>query len=560
MKTLRSASLHQPSKFFRFFPELLLGLTFVIPLTVTLSPELMAQAAPATRLSGDVVDSSAAYVPGAQVDLVMSGTQFTRHTMTNGEGRFVFDLVPPGNYELNVSANGFAAFHQSGIQLDVNVPANLKVRLTVRGAVQQVNVIENAPMIDTESGTLRQVVNERYIQEMPLEGRNAAALVFMAPGTVTGKGTDRAPYASTSDTIAVSVNGTYGNQVAYKLDGATHEDNISNLNAAFPNPDALAEFSVETNNFDARYGGSGGAVVNIVTKSGTNSLHGSLFEYLRNGALNATNYFASQKDALKRNQFGGSSGGPVIHDKLFYFGWYQGTTIANTSNANTAFVPTDAQRRGDFSAVNKQLVNPFTKAPFPGNQVRVSSFASALFGKIPTSSDPTGKLLYAVPSEIRDHQGLAKLDYNLGKHQLSGSFFYVHYSDPGWNGGNTLLNHKIGQLQTTKEFKVSDTWTISSSLLNSATFDGLNLDSIQTRTAPFSIFDFGTINATKPAEQFQETGLNVTGFSGWGTGGSQPPGEWIRGNYEISDAVTWLRQNHVLHMGATYTPYAKFDS
>src|SRR5438874_2676521 len=110
------------------------------------------QVAANALLTGVVVGRSSAYVPGAQVDLVMSGTQFTRHTITNGEGWFVFDLVPPGNYELNVSANGFAAFHQSGIQLDVNVPANLKVRLTVRGAVQQVNVIENAPMIDTESG------------------------------------------------------------------------------------------------------------------------------------------------------------------------------------------------------------------------------------------------------------------------------------------------------------------------------------------------------------------------------------------------------------------------
>jgi hypothetical protein len=560
MKALLCAFLPVSPDFVRFCFRTRAGLASALGMALFLGGVINAQVVPTTRLSGGVVDSSGAYVPGAQVDLIMSGTQVARHSRTNGEGRFVFDLVPPGSYELDVSANGFATFHQSGIQLDVNVPADVKVRLTVRGAVQQVNVVENAPMIDTESGTLRQVVNERYIHEMPLEGRNAAALVFMAPGTVTGKGTDKAGYASTSDTIAVSVNGTYGNQVAYKLDGATHEDNITNLNAAFPNPDALAEFSVETNNFDARYGGSGGAVVNIVTKSGTNSLHGSLFEYLRNGALNATNYFASQKDALKRNQFGGSIGGPIVHDKLFYFGSYEGTTIASTSNANTAFVPTDAERRGDFSAIKKQLVNPFTKAPFAGNQVPVSSFASALFSKVPNSSDPTGKLLYAVPTEIRDHQGLAKLDYNAGKHQLSGSFFYVHYSDPGWNGGNTLLNYKIGQLQTTKEFKVSDTWTISSSLLNSATFDGLNLDSIQTRTAPFSIFDFANINATKPADQFLETGLSVTGFSGWGSGGSQPPGEWIRGNYEVSDVVTWVRGNHMMHMGATYTPYAKFDS
>jgi len=559
MKTLRLTFLCFQS-LSKFCAGICRGLACALAATLLLGGFLAAQVAPTTRLSGEVLDSSGASVPGAHVDLISSGTEAVRHASTSGDGRFVFDLVPPGSYELNVSANGFATFHQSGIQLDVNVPADITVHLTVRGAVQHVNVVENAPMIDTESGTLRQVVNERYIHEMPLEGRNAAALVFMAPGTVTGKGTDRAPYASTSNTIAVSVNGTYGNQVAYKLDGATHEDNITNLNAAFPNPDALAEFSVETNNFDARYGGSGGAVVNIVTKSGTNRLHGSLFEYLRNGALNATNFFASQKDALKRNQFGGSIGGPILRDKLFYFGSYQGTTIASTSNANTAFVPTDAQRRGDFSAVTKQLVDPFTKTPFPGNQVPVSSFASALFGKVPTTADPAGKLLYAVPTEIRDHQGLAKLDYNSGKHQLSGSFFYVRYSDPGWNGGNTLLNYKIGQLQTTKEFKVSDTWTLSSSLLNSVTFDGLHLDSIQTRTAPFSIFDFAAINAAKPAEQFLETGLNVTGFSGWGTGGSQPPGEWIRANYEVSDVVTWVRGNHMMHMGATYNPYEKFDS
>ena len=560
MKSLRRAFLRfYPHSLTRFIVHRCAELAIALIMTFMLGGLLTAQVAPTTRLSGEVMDSSGAYVPGAQVDLIMSGTQAVRHASTNGEGRFIFDLVPPGSYELNVAANGFATFHQSGIQLDVNVPADVKVKLTVRGAVQQVNVIENAPMIDAESGTLRQVVNERYIHEMPLEGRNAADLVFMAPGTVTGKGTDKAGYASNSATIAVSVNGTYGNQVAYKLDGATHEDNISNLNAAFPNPDALAEFSVETNNFDARYGGSGGAVVNIVTKSGTNSLHGSLFEYLRNNALNAKNYFATQ-DSLKRNQFGGSIGGPIIHDKLFYFGSYQGTTIASSSNAPQTLVPTDAERRGDFSAIKTALKDPFTKALFPGNQVPVSSFASALFSKIPTSSDPAGILHYATPSEIRDHQGLAKLDYNMGRHQLSGSFFYVHYSDPGWGADGTLLNYKIGQLQTTKEYKVSDTWTISSTLLNSATFDGLNLDSIQTRTAPFSIFDFATINATKPAAQFQETGLNVTGFPGWGTGGSQPPGEWIRGNYELSDVVTWMRGNHMFHMGATYTPYQKFDS
>src|SRR5437868_6222678 len=200
MSTFRLLLTASPSSFRRLFRESLAEVTSVVVMLFTVSLGLMSQVAPTTKLSGEVVDSSGAYLPGAKIDLVMSGTQFTRHTVTNGEGRFVVDLLPPGAYELNVSGNGFATFHQSGIQLDVNVPANLKVSLTVRGTVQQVNVIENTPMLDTESGTLRQVVNERYIHEMPLEGRNAAALVFMAPGTVAGKGTDRATYASTSDT------------------------------------------------------------------------------------------------------------------------------------------------------------------------------------------------------------------------------------------------------------------------------------------------------------------------------------------------------------------------
>ena len=302
-----------------------------------------------------------------------------------------------------------------------------------------------------------------------MNGGNAATLVYMAPGTVQGKGADVGSYATNSDMIAVSVNGTYGDQVSHKLDGASHQDNITNLNAAFPNPDALAEFSVQTNNFDAQYGGAGGAVVNIVTKSGSNSLHGSWFEYLRNGNLNARNFFAPEQDALKCNQFGGSVGGPILKNRLFYFGSYQGTTINNTSFGNTAFAPTAAQRLGDFSS-SKQIVNAATNQPFTGNQIPsnlISPIAAAILQKVPTSSDPTGKLLYAVPSNIRNHQGLAKADYNVGAHQISGSFFYIHYSDPGWNGDDTLLRYKIGQRQTTDEGKISDTWTITPHLLNS---------------------------------------------------------------------------------------------
>jgi hypothetical protein len=418
---------------FTQYPPLSLR-SLAVCLSLIAGGPLAAQIAPTTTLSGTISDLSGAVIPNAEADLVNTATKFIKHAKSDGQGRFLFSLVPPGKYDLAVNAIGFSVYRQSGITLDVNLPATLGITLSVSGAAEQVTVQANAQMVDTETGTIRQVVTQKYIEDLPLNGRNAAGLVYMAPGTVTGKGTDVAGYASTGDTIAVSVNGTYGNQVSYKLDGATHQDSITNLNAAFPNPDALSEFSVETNNFDARYGGSGGAVVNIVTKSGTNELHGSLFEYQRNGDLNARNFFAATHDALKRNQFGGAVGGPAIKNKLFYFGSYQGTTINNTSFGNTAFVPTAAQRNGDFSG-SKTIINPFANnAAFPGNQIPanlISPVAAAILQKVPVTSDPTGKLLYAVPTIQRNHQALTKLDYNSSRHQVSGSFFYIHYTDPG---------------------------------------------------------------------------------------------------------------------------------
>src|SRR6266851_9405198 len=520
------------------------------------------QTAPTTSLSGSVLDSTGSAVANAALELRNTGTHFTKRSTSDTQGRFLFNLIPPGVYDLTVAVSGFTTVTQKGITLDVDVPGAVQVKLSVAGSAQQITVTAESPMVDSESGTLRQVVSEQYIQELPLNGRNAATLVFMAPGTVVGKGTDSGTYATTSDTIAVSVNGTFGDQVAYKLDGASHQDNISNLNAAFPNPDALSEFSVQTNNFDAQYGGSGGAIVNIVTKSGTNMLHGSMFEYIRNGDLNARNFFAPQADAIKRNQFGGAIGGPVKTDKLFFFSSYQGTIISNITYSNTAFVPSAAQKTGDFTG-SRAITDPDSKQAFPGNLIpasRIAPIAASLLTKVPTATDPSGRQLYALPSHSDNHQVLAKVDYNANAHQLTASYFRIHYTDPGWDGGRTLLNYKIGQDQTTHSFKAGDTWAITPTLLNSLTFSGLILDSVQTRTAPFSIFDFGNIAAAKPEPQFQETGITVTSFSGWGSGGTQPPGEWVRNNFEISEVLSWNRGGHAIRVGTQFTPYTKFDS
>jgi len=524
---------------------------------------LFGQAAPTTSLSGSVADQSGAAVPSAALELTNVATHWTRKTASDQQGRFQFTLVPPGRYDLHLTAAGFASVRQEGIQLDADVPATVRLTVSVAASVTQITIKEDAPMVDAQSGTVRQVVGEAYIQDLPLNGRNAAALVYMAPGTVIGKGTDTATYATTDDTLAVSANGTMGNQVAYKLDGASHQDNITNLNAAFPNPDALSQFTVETNNFDAKYGGSGGAVVNIVTRSGGNQVHGTVFEFLRNGDLNARNFFAPQQDAIKRNQFGGTLGGPIRRDKLFFFGSWQRTVLRNVTYSNTAFVPTAAERTGDFSAKAGTIKDPTTGVAIPTKIIPatlLSPIALAMMPHIPTSTDPTGKLLYAQPQSRDNQQFLGKIDYNAGAHQISASYFRIHFTDDGWDGGQTLLNYKIGQDQMTHSFKAGDTWTLTPHLVNSLTFAGLVLDSTQTRTAPFSIFDFGAINVTKPEARFQETGVTVTSYSGWGSGGTQPPGDWLRDNLEVSEILTYMRGAHSMHFGGSFVPWSRFDS
>jgi hypothetical protein len=524
------------------------------------APFLSSQVLPTATLDGAVTDPSGAVIPGAAVQAVNVATSVTKQTTSDAQGRFQFSFLLPGTYQLNVTAKGFNVYHQTGITLDVNAPATVNVRLGLASTSTEITVSANAEMIDTQSSTLHQIVGRQYLENLPLDGRNAATLVTMAPGVVTSPGEYNDSYANSGNEVAYSVNGNYGDQVSYNLDGAPHEDLISNLNATFPNPDALAEFSVQTNNFDARFGGVGGAIVNIVTKSGTNQIHGDLFEYVRNGDLNAINYFATTEDKLKRNQFGGVIGGPILKDRLFYFASFQGTTINNISEGNLAVVPTAAERQGIFpSPIN----NPATGQPFLNNQIPQSSWNTLsmnMLADIPTTTDPSGDLRYSLPTVTRNYEGLGKLDYTLGRHQLMASAFFVNYSALGWNGGNTLLNYGLGQEQTTSEGKAADTFAINSHLVNSFVVDMLVLNSNQNTSAPFSIFDFGNPGIAEPAARFRETGISVTGFSGWGTGRSSPPGKWYQEAIDSSELLNYDRGKSSLSVGAEYDPYLRFDS
>jgi hypothetical protein len=524
---------------------------------------VQAQVAPTASLTGTVLDPSGAAIPNTGVRLINLETGFERGVAAQSDGTYLFTQVPVGLYRVEALAAGFSQFRQSGVRLNVNTTTTLSIHLSLGPVGESVSVTADAVMVNTQSGALSQVVQQQYIQELPLNGRNAATLIRMVPGVVTGVGTTTAGYANSADTINISVNGTRGNEVNYRLDGATHMDNVTNLNATYPNPDALQEFAVQTSNYSAQYGNFSGAVVNVVTRSGSNQLHGSMFEFLRNGAMNARNFFAAQSDNLKRNQFGGTAGGPIIRNRLFWFGSYQGAIVHNTSFTNTATVPSEALRRGDFNETGRNVTDPVTNQPFPNRTIpasRILPIATSLLARVPVTTAANGLLRFARPDRYNTKQALGKLDYNLGKHQFSGSVFYSRLSDPGWDGGGTLLTVRIGQLQTTQNFKMQDVYTIRANLINTVVASGLMLDSTNIRTSKVWLSQFGPIRFTEPAEADRELEIGVTGYAGWGSVTNSPPGKWVRRNTEINDTVTWTSGRHTINAGGEFSPYIVFDS
>jgi hypothetical protein len=262
-------------------------------------------------LNGVVLDATGAGVPDARVTVRNTGTGFETAGVTGAAGLFVFPRLPVGSYRMTVEKAGFATYVQDGIVLSVNQSATQNVKLQVGQVSERVSVSANVELVTTGTATVGQLIDDRRIVELPLNGRRAQSLLYLAAGTVDLDQSRSLGYAGVypGEQLA-NVNGTGPGQVNYQLDGAGHNDTYLNLNLPFPNPDSIQEFALQSDNLSAQYGNAAGGVVNIVTKSGTNEIHGTVFEFVRNGKLNARNFFAPRQDSLKRNQFGGSSFGP----------------------------------------------------------------------------------------------------------------------------------------------------------------------------------------------------------------------------------------------------------
>jgi hypothetical protein len=431
------------------------------------------------QISGVVRDTTGLPVPAAEVQATNTETDQTRTVQTGEDGSYTFAALPIGAYKIQVTKQGFSTYVQSGILLQVGSAATVEVGLRVGAISEQVQVTADSAMVETHSTGIGQVVDQHRVVELPLNGRQAQYLIFLAGAAVT------APPGNLNSTknyptVVISVAGSLASGLTYMLDGATHNDPFSNQALPIPFPDALQEFKLETSALPAQYGHHSAAAVNAVTKSGTNEYHGNAFEFLRNGDLNARDFFAPTRDTLKRNQFGGTFGGPIKKDRIFFFVGYQQTMQRSDPSNGTAFIPTPAMLKGDFTAFAAPACNggrPLTlaaSAGFVNNKISptlLSPAALKIMSFYPAPLDDCGKTLYGSVANTNEYLGLGRVDFRLNaKHSLATRYYGAHYfqNSPYPTGGNPLALQNAGIDPTNSMYSISETYLVSPTIVNTA--------------------------------------------------------------------------------------------
>ena len=451
------------------------------------SLNLRAQSSPVSQVSGAVHDSSGAAIPGAQVTITNVDTGAVRTDQSSAEGEYSFTNLVAGPYKLQVVREGFSSYTQTGIVLQVNSNPRIVVTMTIGSVTQQVEVQANASMVETQSTSVGQVIDQKSIVDLPLNGRNATQLITLSGAAVSAGNASTSPGAVIQNldypsVAAFSLAGGQANGTNYFLDGANFMDIRTNVGLPLPYPDALREFKVETSSLTANYGTLPSGAVSAITRSGTNSFHGAAFEFIRNGAVNARNYFATARDTLKRNQFGGQIGGPIFKDKLFFFAGFQETQERTNPPSSKAVVPTAAVLAGDFSTIlstacrTTAVTLPAALVTTPGSNVLKPGLANAIAlkfaGYLPPASDQCGNVSYGIPASDREYQGVTREDWQrTSKDLISARYFVADYNlKATYTPGNLLTAASPGLSDRVTTTSIGDTYVLSANLINSFRF------------------------------------------------------------------------------------------
>lgn len=420
-------------------------------------------------ITGRVMDTSGSAIQGATVTATNTTTGTILRANADGQGNYVISGIDPGPYHLDVAKDGFQSWEQKNLIITVGERATVNPQLDVGSVTQSVVVQGAANMVDVQSPTISTPIDTHTTQQLPLNGRNVLQLMQLAPDTGPTSSAVYQQNASRPDQSNnfVGSSGGRGDSTSYYLDGALNEDALTQIANVYPDPDAIQEFSFDTSTYSAKFSGRGGGLMNAVTRGGTNQFHGTLFEFLRNSALNGRNYFSARQDGLKRNQFGGTLGGPIRKDKTFAFFSYQRTTTRQNP-INSAIVLTAAQRNGNFSADSQQLINPSTGQPFAGNQVSPTLFdpvATKLLALLPVGAPGTGLAYYDSRLVENDNQFVARVDEAVGQNlRIYGSYIYDGLQEPATSIPGNLLAAVTNQSWLSQFGVVNATYIFSPNL------------------------------------------------------------------------------------------------
>jgi hypothetical protein len=376
---------------------------------------------------GVVRDAGGLVVPNAAVTIEEQSTRQLVRTSTSSTGDFLARSLAPGEYTVTAEAQGFKKAVHRGIAVSALQNVRVDINLEVGATAQSVEVTAAAPLVDTRSGTVGTLVDEKRIVDLPVGGRNVVNFMNLAPGV--GNIATANEGKSNYNQQRVNINGNRIYSTNTQLDGASMYYAHRGQGILMPPPDAIEEVKVISSGMTAEYG-RGTVVMSAVTKSGSNGLHGSLFDFFRNDALDARGFFDNSKAKLRQNQFGGTVGGPILRDRLFFFGSYQSTRIRQDASSTSHFPPTEAERKGDFSGSNPAPVDPSNNQPFANRQIPVSRFdpvAVKLVARVPLPTDPSGRLSAMMSQPASSDNVVGKFDYLATQKDRLSFRYYLDY-------------------------------------------------------------------------------------------------------------------------------------
>jgi len=540
-----------------------LGFLFVLLFCV--APAAFAQGA-SGQLSGNVVDANGAVVSGATIKLTSLATAQQRETTTNDSGDFAFALLPAGDYKLEISASGFRTVVVEQVRINVTQTTTLPVRLDAATVSEMVTIKAEAPLVQQETSQVGRTIQEETIRQLPLPTRNFQQLLTLSPGTSASVSNNTE--LGRGDAI-ISVNGqrTTSNNVRINGIDANSIGTNSTPNIAVPATDTIQEFIVQTSLYDASQGRNAGGNVEAVTKSGGNDFHGNAYYFLRNSALNANDFFLNSagrpRPVLNRHQFGGTLGGPILRDRLFFFGSYQGTRERNGASLNNSlmfpFIPPQLR---DDNRTAAGLAAAFGLPVAAINPVMVSILNAKLPNgqfAIPTAATASGLTPISGLSRFRENQFNANFDWRLSdSHTISTKNFFAsnptfqaNYNFAGLGNGVTQLPGTGGSLDIIQDLNsITDTWVISPNVVNQARFGFSRLRVTSVAEEPFTAAQFGINSPLRNQFPGMPT-LTVTGLFALGSSPFADQSSRINA-YTFGDTLSVVHGDHRLRFGGEY--------